>query len=53
VCSVQSRGAEGRPSGGCSSSQVAEGQHCALLPVDSNRAQESFLEPCQGGAAGG
>jgi len=26
VCSAQSRGAEGRPHGGCSSSQGAEGQ---------------------------
>ena len=26
VCSAQSRGAEGRPDGGCSSSQGAEGQ---------------------------
>jgi len=39
---------EGRPHGGCSSSQGVEGQHCALTSGDSNWTQGNGMELCQG-----
>ena len=48
VCSAQSRGAEGRPHGSCSSSQGA----LSSALCDSNRARGNGMELCQGRARG-
>jgi len=53
VCSAQSRGAEGRPHGGCSSSQEAEGQRWALLCVTTTGPEGTAWSCVRGGAAGG
>ena len=46
--SPEQRSHEGRPHGGCSSSQAVEGQRWALLSGDSNRAWGNGMELCQG-----
>jgi len=53
VCSAQSRGAEGRPHGGFSSSQGAEGQRWALLCVTATGPEGTAWSCVRGGAAGG
>ena len=52
VCSAQSRGAEGRRHGGCSSSQGTEGQHWALLSVTATGPEGTAWSCVRGGAAG-
>ena len=52
MCSAQSRGAEGSPHGGCSSSQGAEGS-AELCSVTATGPEGTAWSCVRGGAAGG